>query len=664
MYIHGSVTVGSTVASAFRVDLYNASQQLIVPMWAFYGSMGTASFASTPYPNPNSTDTDFYIRVWSASGAIHDFELNIDEYVASNNVNNPRPVAPDATGSGGGVSSDEYHFTPQVQDRNDVLTGRDTELWAKLYWPTAFSGGPYPLVVFLHGNHNTCGRALTSPRVDDDNTYTLSGNCGSSPFLIQTTIGTPRNDLNGWFGMKITTGVAPLIVRSLGRLFISNNSGTHTIKIVRANDNVQMGSVSLVIGGQGVRAAYNLYRTSSIDPRADPDVAWTNKIPGMNIKGLFEIAPTDYFLPTASNGSGSQYLNADGGPFNVLLPMCDGDVSNLQGVRVFDRIMSFTGNNGVPNDNPPTQKSTYTVWGANHNFYNTEWQFSESDGCRGLGNDRLFPLPEINGDGSPVQRTTGSASVLAFFRANVGASPDTSFNQNFNPRYKLPAVITSIQPPVRIDRGHTPSPSSTNTKVVFDFLATPPPNSIGFATPSVAFTNAAAIREHDYVTNHFPCYPGPNPPPCPAPSPIAQALTVRNITWDTASCDNYFQANWTNSGESITGYQTLDFRVSRQIDQIRNSSALTNFQIQFIAADGSATGVALSLNKYFTLAGPVGLDDGTPDGFLHPILQTVRIPLSDFTGANLSNVRGVRFVFSDTPQGAIYLANIRLSNQP
>lgn len=129
-------------------------------------------------------------------------------------------------------------------------------------------------------------------------------------------------------------------------------------------------------------------------------------------------------------------------------------------------------------------------------------------------------------------------------------------------------------------------------------------------------------------------------------------------------CSNYFQATWTISGESIAAYQTLDFRVSRQIDYVRNTSGSTNFQIQFIAANGSPTGVALSLNKYLDLTGPVGLDDGTPDGFLHPILQTVRIPLSDFIGANLSNVRGVRFVFSDTPKGAIYLANIRLSNQP
>ncbi|MFZ0062361.1 MAG: hypothetical protein WAL47_10020, partial [Pyrinomonadaceae bacterium] len=320
MYIHGSVTVGSTVASHFRVDLYNANAppQVIISTWVFYGSMGTASFVSTPYVNPNSTDTDFYIRVWSGSGSIHDFELNIDEYVASNNVNNPRPVAPDATGSGGSVSSEEYHLPASID--NDVLTGRNTELWAKLYWPTSFSSGPYPLVVFLHGNHATCGTG-TNPHVDNNSDYTSSGTCppnysvvnnhlgyeylasqlasrgyivasinanrgitgaqspdssypddplhifsrgrlvlkhletlskwnaGGSPLITPTTLGTLRRNSNNWFGMKITVGAQPIKVYSLGRIFVSGNTGTHTVKLVRASDSVDLASVSIPMSG-------------------------------------------------------------------------------------------------------------------------------------------------------------------------------------------------------------------------------------------------------------------------------------------------------------------------------------------------------------------------------------------------------------------------------
>jgi hypothetical protein len=43
------------------------------------------------------------------------------------------------------------------------------------------------------------------------------------------------------------------------------------------------------------------------------------------------------------------------------------------------------------------------------------------------------------------------------------------------------------------------------------------------------------------------------------------------------------------------------------------------------------------------------------------MLQTARIALSNFSGANLASIRGVRLVFQNTPSGHIYVANIRAS---
>src|SRR6266536_4727899 len=198
MYVYGSVTVSSNVSSNFRIDLYDANQQLVMQNWIFTGSMGTTNFASTSFVNPNSTESDFYIRAWSYNWPIYDFTLNIDEYVGSNNVNNPRPVAPDATASPGPTpNSEEYHLPAGID--TDVLTDRMTELWAKVYWPSDFSGGPYPLVVFLHGNHLTCGITGTSPRVDDENVYTYFGTCGVSRFFVSGVTGTARNNSAGWF---------------------------------------------------------------------------------------------------------------------------------------------------------------------------------------------------------------------------------------------------------------------------------------------------------------------------------------------------------------------------------------------------------------------------------------------------------------------------------
>ena len=828
MYVYGSATGHATYGANFKAEVYDSAQQLVKADWVATTSRGAESFTSTPFVNNGATDADFYIRVWSYNWPVYDFTLNINLYNAGGTSS--KPVAPDATGTVAAPNSQEYHL-PTVVDP-DILLTRPTELWAKLYWPSDFTGGPYPLVVFLHGNHGTCGRTGTSPRVDDNASYTVNGTCptgfeivqnhlgyeylatqlasrgyivasinanrsitaaneslypddpqyiyargrltlkhlqklsewnsGPLNFITGKTLGTVRNNLAGWMGMKITTGSQPITVRALGRIFVSGNTDTHTVKIVRVSDNVTMGSVSLPMtggtagqfkylnlaspvtlaantayyvasqevkngdswydsnttvtsttaatvngrvtssngttwsttgavpgnvyvpvdlkydtqvlgvnlagkidfsnvglmghsrGGLGVRAAYNLYRDPSIDSRGTI-IPWSTRIPGLSIKGIFEIAPTDTPLPTSSTGSGNRYLNADGTKWNVLLPMCDGDVLNLQGVRAFDRMMAYTGTYpGLPADSPATQKSTYTVWGANHNFYNTEWQQNDTAlaVCQGDGNTQLYTLPVTNGNGSPTQRTTGSASLLAFFRANVGAAASPTFNQNFNPRYALPSVVTSV---TRVEQGFTASPNLSMTKILYDFPPSGLPPETSFETNNVTATNGV-ISDHDYTSNIVAV---------PEPSPVAQKLTVGKLSWSSAACDTYFQANWRNpgTGDFIGGYQSLDFRISRQ-NNTSNPSGATNFQIVLVMADGSTSG-AVSLNKYAQLLGPVGRQDWQTlgDG-RHSILQTVRIPLTDFPGANLSQVRGVRFIFSDTPTGAINLAHIRLSNQP
>ena len=95
---------------------------------------------------------------------------------------------------------------------------------------------------------------------------------------------------------------------------------------------------------------------------------WPGRIgAGTRLGALYEIGPVD--------GQTSRVLDASGVAWNVLLPFCDGDVSSVEGVQVFDRqLLRRTDAGKLP-------KSTFAVWGANHNFYNTEWQQSDSPGC-------------------------------------------------------------------------------------------------------------------------------------------------------------------------------------------------------------------------------------------------------------------------------------------
>jgi hypothetical protein len=70
-------------------------------------------------------------------------------------------------------------------------------------------------------------------------------------FLTSVTLGTLRNDFNGWLGMKFTLGASPLTVKALGRVFFNGNTGTHTLKLVNAGTgaDVPNGSVSVSMAG-------------------------------------------------------------------------------------------------------------------------------------------------------------------------------------------------------------------------------------------------------------------------------------------------------------------------------------------------------------------------------------------------------------------------------
>jgi hypothetical protein len=563
-------------------------------------------------------------------------------------------IAPDASGVGPlEVTSSEYKLPPTLD--LDV-SGMATELWARVYRPVTLDNPPYPLLVFLHGNHGTCGVLLPSPpfppniRNDNRTQYTFYGTCPTELGYVVTpnhlgysyiaerlaSWGYIVVSINANRGVTAAPGTTDdlgvnlvrgrLVLRHLQRLSEWNtNGGTPDSLGVELQGTLDFGNVGLLghsRGGEGVRAAYNQYR--------DPGSPWPAWIPNpITFQGIFEIGPVD--------GQSNRVLNADGTTWNVLLPMCDGDVSNLQGIKPLGRMM-------VSPDFPATQKSSFTVWGTNHNFYNTEWQISDSDGCSGPGNPALFGqfIP-----GSEKQRQVSQAAVMAFFRGNVGAHANPSFNQNFNPQYMLPPVVTSA---TRVDRGFTDSPGPDVTLVAEDFDR--PTGTSSYGVPN----NASNITiSHGSIPN--------DSDPDPYGRPGVQRAAA--ISWSSSS--GVFQTNWTNSGDGrdIINYRTLDVRLARQCNtpSCQNPNPLnpagpTNFSVQLVLGDDSVSD-PVQIKDYTSLVGPVG--GGFTGNPLHPILQTARISLQDFTNADLTNVRGVRFSFNGTATGAIYVANIRLS---
>jgi len=99
----------------------------------------------------------------------------------------------------------------------------------------------------------------------------------------------------------------------------------------------QVGLMGHSRGGEGVRAAYTQYR--------DAGSIWPGRIvTPVNFRAIFEIGPVD--------GQTSRVLNASNTKWAVILPMCDGDVSDLEGMPPYDRM------NAVFNETNPTFKAT------------------------------------------------------------------------------------------------------------------------------------------------------------------------------------------------------------------------------------------------------------------------------------------------------------------
>jgi hypothetical protein len=518
----------------------------------------------------------------------------------------------------------------------DVTSSAVTELWASVTRPAALVDGErHPLLIFLHGNHATCGTG-DNPREDFDCSYTTSGTCPDGFVVVPSHRGydyaTSELAARGFivvsvnanrgincgggeeddFGFNLARG--RLLLEHLRQLSewdrgLSPTPDSLGVSLMGKLDFSELGMMGHSRGGEGVRAAYEQYRD-----RGSP---WPRRIGPVTFRALFEIGPVD--------GQTSRVLNADGTAWTVLLPMCDGDVSDLEGVKPFDRML------GLASEQREGHKSTYVAWGTNHNYFNSEWQQSDSFGC-----DNHRPLfsdgPGITG--SAEQRQIGLRSLLTFFVANVGAERNPVLNELFDP-------TSSLQGGSRIDRGYTPSLRPNRGLTLEDFSGMTGLNARGqpLVMRNVSLSQES-VPEHD------------------------ASLRSARIDWlPTASGqppsppdDRFLQLPFSARPEGIdlSDYTHLEFRVGRgAADNLLAPSPLI---VQLVNADGSLSD-ALDAGAFgVRLDGPVGGPFNT-----HVVLQTARIPLTAFPGALRTALQGVRFGFPDPGGARLYLASVRVS---
>ncbi|UMP07026.1 hypothetical protein [Amycolatopsis sp. EV170708-02-1] len=320
------------------------------------------------------------------------------------------------------------------------LGGRAVEKRAAVWVPSA--PGPRPVVLFLHGRHSACWRPATNTI---DNTqwpcvpefqpiqsfrgYDQAAQSLASHGYVVVSIsanGVSAQD-NPYSEDAGATARGQLVLEHLDLLAKANRGNRLGMSpLLRGKlDLSDIGLMGHSRGGEGmVKAAL----MNSGRPRP------------YGIRAALPLAPTDF-------GRGT----LPGVPMAVVLPYCDGDLSNLQGQHFYDDTRYADVGDAV-------MRSSVMVLGANHNYFNTEWTPGAT--VAPANDDWQNQDDPTCGTNSPTttrlsaadQYQVGVDYIVGFFRLTMGR--ETAFSPMFDGGTATVGAATVLQvsqSPRRVD---------------------------------------------------------------------------------------------------------------------------------------------------------------------------------------------------------------------
>ncbi len=542
------------------------------------------------------------------------------------------------------VTREEYNFGDTAFQPSNFPG--PVELIASIHYPTNLAAGPFPVIVFLHGRHATCfssgGQFLQWPctngrqPIPSYKGYDYVSQVLASHGYVVVSIS--ANGVNAVDNAVFDLGAlarAELMQKHLDILntFTTTGGAPFGTKFVGKFDLTKVGTMGHSRGGEGVVRHYVLNNSLGAP---------------YGIKAVFPLAPVDFNRFVVNNAA-----------LDVLLPYCDGDVSDLQGVHFYDDARY-----NVPGD--PAPKHYMLVMGANHNFYNTIW--SPSSGIPGAANDWLSFVQGGRSDSQcgegkgnqrlteAQQRGTGLAYMSAFFRAYVGGEsqfipiltgdappPASAQTNNLFVSYHAPDI-----PGIRLDVNRL----LTDSNLSVNFLG-------GAVTPT-------ALTPYDLCGGEAPpankCIPealnAQQPHTTPSARSAARGITQLRTGWNDLT-GNY-RNNIPPALGNVSGFQAIQFRVSVNFADARNLAGLAqDFRVVLTDASGASASVRVS-----DVSGALYFPPGDTGPVPKVVLNTVRVPLSAFGGVNLNAARSVQFAFNERLQGALLITDVAFASSP
>ncbi|WP_344736876.1 Ig-like domain-containing protein [Microbacterium awajiense] len=261
------------------------------------------------------------------------------------------------------VDIQEPNSSGNAPDAGGSAAPESIEIRGALYYP-ADRSVPSPVIVLVHGNHGSCdsGTNRTDLTCDEfkrnEAGYAYLGEnlatWGYTVFSVSQDQMMMRQDGTSGKGMHQRR---MLIAGTLDALTAANEPGglaldDHTTigdTLAGKLDMSRIGLMGHSRGGDAVSSFIDYNRIRTDGPRYP-------------LRGVISLAPVDY-----------ERKAPYGVPYMTILPWCDGDVSNLQGARFFERSQYINGDNPFPS-------IQVSHLGANHNWYNSVWFADGQDG--------------------------------------------------------------------------------------------------------------------------------------------------------------------------------------------------------------------------------------------------------------------------------------------
>ncbi|MFQ3200700.1 MAG: hypothetical protein ACI9SK_001427 [Zhongshania sp.] len=340
----------------------------------------------------------------------------------------------DLEGQYAGSSAIDFKYTAIPATRNvDGSSGERVSVFDDLidvlgviHYPlvsadTSAPAAGFPIILFQHGRHSTCSttgdasgtessgtdceaNGLVPIRSDKGYDY-IAETMASNGYVV---ISIDVNDINAQDSGSNDQGItarAEIILHHLDifRDIAYNPASTFAID-ARDNDFsplygfMDFSSIGLMghsRGGNGVAKAITYNQDARFRSSTNFDLPH-------EIKAVFSLAPTDFDSELPLNTA-----------WVTLSPYCDGDVSTLHGVYMYDNIRYDANDVSQP-------QFMVTSMGANHNYYNDFW-FNDDATLNGFDPYCTAASP-VTGRYSRVdQKRHGEFLIASFLRLFVGA---------------------------------------------------------------------------------------------------------------------------------------------------------------------------------------------------------------------------------------------------